>query len=46
MGKKENLNIKAVKMIDPAEGWFEVVRYNGKRSISITNLVETSNFIS
>ena len=27
-------------MIDPVSGWFEVVRYNDKRAITIANLVE------
>ena len=29
-------------MINPVTGWFEVVRYNGKRVITIANLVETT----
>ena len=28
-------------MIDPVTGWFEVVRYDDKRQITIANLVET-----
>ena len=28
-------------MIDPVTGWFEVVRYDDKRAITIANLVET-----
>ena len=40
-GKKENLNIKSVMMIYPVRRWFEITQYKDKRSISITNLVET-----
>ena len=29
-------------MIDPVTGWFEVVRYDDKRAITIANLVETT----
>ena len=28
-------------MIDPVTGWFEVMQYNDKKAISITNLFET-----
>ena len=28
-------------MIDTVPGWFEVVRYDDKRAITIANLVET-----
>ena len=28
-------------MIDPVTGWFEGVRYDDKRAITVTNLVET-----
>ena len=41
-GKRENLNIKSVTMIDPVTGWFEVVQYDDKRGITIANLVETT----
>ena len=40
--KKENLHIKAVIMIDPVTGCFELIKYNNKRVISITNLVGTT----
>ena len=30
-GKKENLHLKSVTMIDPVTGWFEVLRYDDKR---------------
>ena len=29
-------------MIDPVTGWFEVVRYDDQREITIANLVETT----
>ena len=29
-------------MIDPVIGWFEVVPYDDKRVISVSNLVETT----
>ena len=29
-------------MIDPVTGWFEVIQYDDKIAISITNLVETT----
>ena len=37
-GKKENLNLKAVKTIDPVTGWSEITQYNNKRAISIYKL--------
>ena len=40
-GKKENLHLKAVAVIDPVTGWFEIVQYDDKRAITIANLVET-----
>ena len=40
-GKKENLNLKAVTMIEPLTRWFVISQYNDKRVISIANLVET-----
>ena len=39
---KENLNIKAVTMIDPVTVWFEITEYNNTRAISTANLVETA----
>ena len=33
-------NMKAVTMINPATGWFEIVQHSDKRSITIANLVE------
>ena len=39
---KENLRIKAVTIIDPVTGWFEITQYNDKRVIYISNLVETT----
>ena len=38
--QKENLNIKAVTMIDPVIEWSEVTQYNDKRAMEIANLVE------
>ena len=29
-GKKENLHLKAVPMIDPVTGWFEITKYEDK----------------
>ena len=40
-GWKENVHLKVITMIDPVTGWFEITQYNDKRSISISNLVET-----
>ena len=34
------LKMKAITMIDPATGWFEIIQYLDKRSIMIANLVE------
>ena len=33
--QKETLDIKAITMIDPVTGWFEITQYNNKRVISI-----------
>ena len=40
--KKEKLHLKAVTMIDPVTGWFEIVRYDDKRAITTANFVETT----
>ena len=40
-GKKENLHLKSVTMINPVTGWFEIAQYEDKIEISIANLVET-----
>ena len=37
---KKPLQLQAVTMIDPATGWFEIIEYPDKRSITIANLVE------
>lgn len=37
---KKKLPKKAVTMIDPVTGWFEIIRYDDKRAITIANLVE------
>ena len=39
-GKNNNLKMKAVTMIDPATGWFEIKQYDDKRAISIAEIVE------
>ena len=40
--KKENLNLKAVTIIDPVTGWFKILQYDDKIAITIANLVETT----
>ena len=35
-----DLICRAVTMIDPATGWFEICQYDDKRSISVANIVE------
>ena len=40
-GKKENLRLKAVMMIDNVTGQFEVSQDDEERGITIANLVET-----
>ena len=39
---KDNLNLKAVTIIDHVSGWFEITQYYDKRDISIANLVGTA----
>ena len=41
-GKKSNLNIKVITSIDPVKEWFEIMQYDYKTAISISNLVETT----
>ena len=41
-GKERNLHIKAVTMIDPVTGWFEIVHYDDKIVITTANLVENT----
>ena len=41
-GKRKNLHLNAVTMIDPVTGWFEIAQYEDKIAISTANLVETS----
>ena len=36
------LSFKAVIVVYPVTGWFEIAQYDDKRVISITNLVETT----
>ena len=38
--RKRTTKLKAVTMIDPATGWFEICEYKDKKAISIANLVE------
>ena len=40
-GKKENLHLEALIIINTVTGWFEVVQYDNKIAITIKNLVET-----
>ena len=40
--KKENSNVKAVTMVDPAIGWFKITQYDDKKAISIRNWVKTT----
>ena len=42
IGKRENLNIKAVTTIDPVTGWFKIMKYDYKRAITINNILETT----
>ena len=37
---QSNLICRAVTMIDPATGWFEISQYDDKRSITVANVVE------
>ena len=39
--RKEPLILKAVTIIDPITGWFEVTQYSDKKAMTIANLVET-----
>ena len=39
---KEPLILKAVTIIEPATGWFEVMQYSNKKETTIANLVETT----
>ena len=40
--KKEKLHLKAVTIIDPVTGWFEITQHTDKGAVSIVNLVETT----
>ena len=40
-GKKENLHLKSITMVDPVTGWFEKLQNGDKRTITIAKLVET-----
>ena len=37
---QEDLELKAVTMIDPATGWFEIAQYDDKKSMTVANIVE------
>ena len=39
---RDPLILKAVTMIDPVTGWFEITQYNDKKVMTIANLVETT----
>ena len=39
-GHDEPLILKALIIIDPATGWFEIILYNIKQAYIIANLVE------
>ena len=41
-GNKENLNFKAVTMINPITGWSKIAEYNNKYKRKIVNSVETT----
>jgi hypothetical protein len=32
--------LKAISMINPATGWFEIKQYDNKKSITVANIVE------
>ena len=40
-GQEKNLHLKAIMMINPVTGWFEIAQYDGKIVIYIANFVET-----
>ena len=39
---QEDLELKAVTMIDPATSWFEVVQYDDKKAMTVANIVENT----
>ena len=41
-GKTDNLYLNGVTMIYPVIGWFKIMQYDDKISISIANLVENT----
>jgi hypothetical protein len=41
---RKDLVCKAVTMIDPATGWFEIYQYDDKKSITVANIVEQEWF--
>ena len=40
LGSGKEITLRALTMIDPATGWFEVVSYDDKRSMTIAELTE------
>ena len=38
--KKKIPTLKCVTMIDPATGWFEIMQYDDKKSITVANIIE------
>ena len=42
---EETLILKAVNIIDPLTGWFEITQYKDKKSMKIANLVETTRLV-
>ena len=40
--QQENLHLKAITIIYPLTGWFEIMKYNDKRAISIEDLNENT----
>ena len=36
------LILKAITMIDPATGWFEITQYNNNKEMEFSKLVETT----
>ena len=42
---KEPIILKAVTIIDPVTGWFEITQYIDKKWMTITNLVEATGIV-
>ena len=43
-GKQKDLVLNACTMIDPATGWFEIIKIKDKRSDTIADIVERTWF--